>query len=120
MGVFLVDKPAGLVDACYTVTGERITDQTVCQQLYPLHANPRLAAGEPLAQDVLKCTLQNLNPRDYARSLTADQLARLKAIFPEGVCDYSRPGVEQKPLAGTWLSYPSPGEFERAQDEHDD
>lgn len=114
------NKPAGLVDACYTVTGQRITDQTVCQQLYPLHANPRLAAGEPLAQDVLKCALKNVNPRDYVPSLTADQLARLKAIFPEGVCDYSRPGVEQKPLAGTWLSYPGPGEFKRAQDERDD
>src|SRR5258707_1215060 len=57
------NKPAGLVDACYTVTGQRITDQTVCQQLYPLHANPRLAAGEPLAQDVLKCALKNVNPR---------------------------------------------------------
>jgi hypothetical protein len=34
---------------------------------------------------------------------------RLRAIFPDGVCDYSKPGVEQRPLAGTWLSFgPSP------------
>jgi hypothetical protein len=30
---------------------------------------------------------------------------------PQGVCDYSRRGVEQQALAATWLSYPSPGEF---------
>jgi hypothetical protein len=45
-------------------------------------------------------------------------LASLKAIFPLGVCDYSRRGVNQKPLAGTWLSYPQPGHFE--DDDFDD
>ncbi len=113
------NKPAGLVDACYTVTGQRITDQAVCRQLYPLHANPRLAAGEPLAQDVLKCSLKNVDPRDYAHALTAAQLSRLRAVFPQGVCDYGRRGVNQKPLAGTWLSYPPvPGQLE--EEERDD
>ena len=112
------NKPASFVDACFTVTGNRITDPAACAALYPVHANPRLAAGEPLAQDVLKCKLKRVDARDYARSLTADQLARLQAIFPEGVCDYSRRGVDQKPLAGTWLSYPLPGQFEN--DDSDD
>jgi Tannase-like family of unknown function (DUF6351) len=111
------NKPNGLVDACYTVTGTKITDQTACRQLYPLHANPRIAAGEPLAQDVLKCRLKNVDARDYARLLTEDQVSRLRSIFPEGVCDYSRPGVEQKPLADTWLSYPRPGHFDRDGDD---
>jgi hypothetical protein len=106
------NKPAGLVDACFTVTGERITDPAACAQLYPVHANPRLAAGEPLAQDVLKCNLKNVSARNYARPLTAGDLSRLKTVFPQGVCDYSRRGVNQKPLAGTWLSYPHPGQFE--------
>ena len=106
------NKPAGLVDACFTVTGERITDQATCAKMYPVHGNPRLAAGEPLAQDVLKCKLKKVDARDYASPLTADQLARLKGIFPDGVCDYSRHGVDQKPLAGTWLSYPLPGHFD--------
>ena len=39
--------------------------------------------------------------------LTADQLATLKTVFPGGVCDYSKPGVGQVPLAGTWLMYTS-------------
>jgi len=31
--------------------------------------------------------------------------ARLNAIFPTGVCDWSKPGVEQQDLEGTWLSF---------------
>jgi hypothetical protein len=104
------NKPAGLVDACYTVSGVKITDQAACARMYPVHGNPRLAAGEPLAQDVLKCKLRKVDERDYASPLIADQLARLRAIFPEGVCDYGRPGVEQQLVEDTWLSYPLHGD----------
>jgi hypothetical protein len=114
------NKPAGLVDACYTVTGERITDQTVCGQLYPLHANPRLAAGEPLSHDVLKCRLKKVDPRDYAQSLTTDQLRRLEAIFPDGVCDYSRRGVGQQLVKDTWLSYSRHGDDDKHEDDDRD
>jgi hypothetical protein len=38
-------------------------------------------------------------------TFTADEMARLKKVFPGGVCDWSKPGVEQQPLAGTWLSF---------------
>ena len=38
-------------------------------------------------------------------SLSDAQLTRLKAIFPQGVCDWTKPGVGQVPLAGTWLRY---------------
>ena len=34
-----------------------------------------------------------------------NQLARLNAAFPGGVCDWSKPGVGQGPLAGTWQSF---------------
>ena len=99
------NKPAELVDACYTLTGEKMTDQSICRGLYPLNGNPRLAAGGPLTNDVLKCALKPLDATDYAQPLTADQLARLNAVFPEGVCDYSRPGVEQQLVTDTWLLY---------------
>jgi hypothetical protein len=103
------NKPAELVDACYGAAGEKITDQATCESLYPPRSNPRLAAGEPLTNDILKCELKPISRRDYAQPLTDQQFARLETIFPKGVCDYSRPGVEQEPLAGTWLSYPRPG-----------
>ncbi len=100
------NKPTGLVDACYTETGEKITDEAACKRLYPVHANPRLAAGEPPTDDILKCALKAADARGYVHPLTADQLQRLKAIFPQGVCDYSRHGVGQQLVEGTWLSYP--------------
>jgi Tannase-like family of unknown function (DUF6351) len=42
------------------------------------------------------------NPAEYKVSFTAAEVARLKAIFPQGVCDYSVPGVGQRPTEGTW------------------
>jgi hypothetical protein len=111
-------KPAELVDACYSPTEEYIPEPAtykgpgVCNQLYPSHADPRLVAGEPLVGDILKCQLKPVDPHDYTQRLSATQLAQIKAIFPQGVCDYSRPGIEQQLVEATWLSYPSPGKFE--------
>jgi hypothetical protein len=42
---------------------------------------------------------------------TAEQLAKLKQTFPDGVCDYSKPGVEQAHLAGTWAIFKGDGEY---------
>ncbi|HEX2130271.1 MAG TPA: DUF6351 family protein, partial [Actinophytocola sp.] len=98
-------RPAGAVDACYRADGTRITDRDRCAALYPTHENPRLAAGEPLANDVLKCALKPVSAADYQRPLTEAQLQRLRAVFPDGVCDYSRPGVGQQAPAGSWWRY---------------
>ncbi|MCT2584463.1 DUF6351 family protein [Actinophytocola gossypii] len=98
-------RPADAVDACYQADGTRVTDRDRCADLYPTHENPRLAAGEPLVNDVLKCALKPVSAADYARPLTEDQLARLRAAFPGGVCDYSRPGVGQRAPEGSWSRY---------------
>jgi hypothetical protein len=103
------NKPATLVDACYMRSGQRIIDFAQCLQMFPSHANPRLAAGEPLTQDVLKCNLKPINRADYAQQLTDIQLEQLRAVFPSGVCDYSRPGVGQAAFTRTWLAFPHPG-----------
>jgi Tannase-like family of unknown function (DUF6351) len=67
---------------------------------------PRLLAGAPNTDDVLKCTLKAVDDADYAPVVfTPAERARLGAIFPSGVCDYSRPGVGQRPLAATWIRY---------------
>ena len=39
-------------------------------------------------------------PADYAKPFTPAQWARLQAIFPTGVCDWSKPGLEQQDLPG--------------------
>jgi len=61
-----------------------------------------MVAGEPVSNDVLKCQLQNIKPSDYQVTFTKAQESRLKAIFPKGVCDFSKPGVGQEPTEGTW------------------
>ena len=42
---------------------------------------------------------------DYKASFTAEQAARLKRIFPAGVCDFSKRGVGQVKFGGTWQRY---------------
>jgi hypothetical protein len=96
-------KPADAVDACF-IGGAKVTDLNVCRASFPYYADPRIAAGAPMSNDVLKCRLKPLNPRDYTIAFTAEQWTRLRATFPHGVCDYSKPGVERVPSVA-WLTY---------------
>lgn len=104
-------KPPELVDACFTQGGEKLAERQVwgqdtrCNRLYPPHANPYIAAGGPLANNVAKCQLKPLTPADYRVRFTASEWGRLQATFPDGVCDYGRPGVEQERPTGVWLSF---------------
>jgi len=63
-----------------------------------------LVAGAPLADDIAKCQLKPLDPVDYEVSMTDEEWERLGWIFPEGVCDWTRPGVGQKAQIGVWLT----------------
>jgi hypothetical protein len=103
------NRPARLVDGCYTDKLEPVTDRARCAELFPYAANPRLVAGEPLTTDRLKCELKAVDRRDYRPTLTDNQLADLRAVFPQGVCDYSKKGVGQGP-SQTWLSFPFGGQ----------
>jgi hypothetical protein len=79
-----------------------------CSTLYPVYSSPRFQAGGPLAADVLKCQLKQIDAKDYSVPLSTADLKRLKAAFPEGVCDWAKPGVNQVPVV-TWASFgPSP------------
>jgi hypothetical protein len=105
-------KPADLTDACFTNEGTvKITEtqvyrgDTKCNKLYPAYSSPRMVAGEPLANNVLKCQLKSINPADFGDKLAKDDLVELNSIFPNGVCDYSKPGVGQVPLKATWQSF---------------
>jgi len=105
-------KPSDLVDACFINKGTvKIAEQqvyqldTTCNQLYPAFSTPRMVAGEPLANDVLKCELRPIDLSLYKVRFTAAEAAQLKAIFPQGVCDYSKPGVGQQPPDGTWQMF---------------
>lgn len=110
-------RPAALQNDCFAENGERIVEQPTfdmnrlydntegaCNSLYPPHAGLRLVAGGPLSNDILKCQLKDIDPADYDVEFTAEEMTRLQEIFPQGVCDWSRPGVGQQ-TNRTWLSF---------------
>ena len=96
-------KPSEAFDLCY-LTGDvtfstPVTDMALCDADPRLmkHSSPRQVAGGPLTENVLKCQLKALNAADYLpATFTGAQLARLYAAFPDGVCDWSKPGVGQQ------------------------
>lgn len=96
-------KPETAFDLCY-LTGDStfsnpVTDMALCDADPRLekHASPRQVAGGPLVENILKCQLKPLDADDYSPVIFSDaQLARLQAAFPEGVCDWSKPGVGQQ------------------------
>jgi len=96
----VANKPSDAVDRC-TVTETGVAGPCVI----PANGNPRMGAGEPLTDDVLKCQLQPMDPTAYFPVLFSDaQWAQLQAAFPGGVCDYTKPGVNQQPTV-PWLTY---------------
>jgi hypothetical protein len=105
-------KPAGAVDGCWDMSGNRIDEPATfdgpgkCNDLYPNHKNPRLVAGARLVDDVLKCQLKPIDARDYKVAVSADEMTRLRSVFIGGVCDYSKPGIGQVPIAGTYQRLP--------------
>ena len=108
-------KPETATDGCWdTEVGQprfiaeplTFTTQPVtpCSRIYPVSSSARIEAGGPLAANIFKCELKSVNPADYRASFNTSEIERLKSIFPGGVCDFSKPGVNQVPLV-TWPSF---------------
>jgi hypothetical protein len=102
------NKPAAAVDSCFATDGSLIARGSgvwngildskpagACTQAFPLYSTSRIVAGGPIEGGVFKCALQPVESA-LARGLygawspDAAQVARLKQIFPTGVCDYSK------------------------------
>jgi hypothetical protein len=111
-------KPAAAVDGCFTKSTTRqfiAETQTLsaqagsqCDTLWPSYTIPRVEAGGLVSSDTLKCQLKPVSAQDYQVTFTAPQLARLNAIFPNGVCDYTKPGVNQTGTVPSPSFGPSP------------
>ncbi len=107
------DKPADITDRCQNVPGVEMTTlpggEQVCAQpaLQTRLSTPREVAGDDTANDRVACRLRPPARSDYdfmVVPFTDEQWATLEATFPDGVCDWSRPGQGQGP-AETWLTY---------------
>ncbi len=106
-------KPLTAIDRCLTTNGA--TDAQIAANI-PLDAaecpvkyqsSPRQAAGGPLSENVFKCQTKRLDfeNADYAGvTFTAEQQARLEAVFPTGVCNWAKRGAEQDRADG-WTTF---------------
>jgi hypothetical protein len=109
-------RPDAAVDGCWPSSDEFIAERqtfdrspsTRCNELFPSYAFPRYVAGGPLAADIIKCRLKPIDRRNYEGKFSDDDWRRLSAVFPHGVCDWSKPGVESRAVK-PWSSFgPSP------------
>jgi uncharacterized tannase-like protein DUF6351 len=112
------NKPADLVDACFPQKAgaligeiEKVADMARCNAFFPYAGDARLVAGAPATDDVLKCTPKPVDPKDYVVAPTPEQLAQLRKVFPDGVCDYAKPGLGQTAKVATWAVFKGNGEF---------
>ena len=105
------NRPDGAADTCWQTDGTQIASGDdvwagilddgapgPCTQAFETYTTSRIEAGAPISGEVYKCHTMPVataveeglygdwNP-------DADQLARLQAIHPQGVCDYDLAGV---------------------------
>lgn len=116
-------KPTDLVDNCWDTRGkERVKlreslsfgGSGACSEIYPAYATPRQVAGAPLTNDIVSCRVAPLDRVEYEVGFTAEEWAALEAIFPGGVCDWSRGDLHAEGYQGTWLSF-GPSQVNRAR-----
>lgn len=67
-----------------TLSGTRIDEAATfagvgtCNALNPVHRDPRLVAGAPLEDDIVKYRLKTVDMADYRVSFSADETDELK------------------------------------------
>jgi hypothetical protein len=95
-----------LADADDPIVGRDAHEQAACAEALTIAEEPRMAAGAPRAGDIIKCQRipvdEAVDAGFYEVELTDDEVTRLADIFPDGVCDFSRPGIGQAPPTGEW------------------
>jgi hypothetical protein len=96
----IADKPAAVVDRCTTANG------LAAPCVVPPSGSPRLAAGEPIVNDIWQCQLKPLTHRDFPSTVTFTpaEWGQLKTAFPTGVCNYTKPAVGRHRTV-RWLTY---------------
>ncbi len=110
----VANRPADVLDSCW-IGGVRVIDSapspyvpSPCNNAYPAGRTPNLVAGAPIQGAIHKCQLKAVDPTDYNVTFTPAQWTKLQQVFGGGVCDWTKPGVEQTGLE-TWASFgPSP------------
>ncbi len=103
------DKPGDLGDACWDGTGHKLSNGLCPAGVVNVEGTPRTVAGDAITTDANKCQLKPLSRADYPGiTFTDSQWTALQRTFPSGVCDFSKPGVDQQPTI-PWLTYQDAG-----------
>ena len=98
------DKPSDLTDECWDGGGTKVVNGLCPPGVVPVYGTPRTVAGDGITTDANKCQLKPLDRSAYLLPFTDAQWAQLQALFPQGVCDYSKPAVAHQPTI-PWLTY---------------
>lgn len=110
------EPPKSAVNTCFSADGAVIESGDdvyeapgPCTDPYPILGDPRTVAGEDRREDIIKCELISVEDAIAADmfdvTFDSGQLRRLERAFPEGVCDWSQPGVGQVPLGKAWQTF---------------
>ena len=109
------NKPADAVDRCFATNGSPLASgdgvwsgildsgpKGACAQAFPLASTSRIVAGGPLEGGIFACTRQSVQQAVqqglYAPwSPSQADIARLRQIFPNGVCDYTKGDAGEPP-----------------------
>ena len=109
----VADKPNDLSDRCYDGAGHQLSATLCPYSPLTVYGTPRTVAGDAITTDTNKCQLKPLSRGDYIEHIGAVSIpvpfsdadwAELQKTFPAGVCDFSRPGVDQQPTI-PWQTY---------------
>ena len=102
----VADKPADLGDECWDGSGNKVADGLCGETVVPIYGTPRTVAGDAISVDTNKCQLKPLDRSDdYGPTLFTDaQWSQMQALFSDGVCDFSKPGVSRQPTIA-WQTY---------------
>lgn len=100
--------PETITDPLQPITDEVVKVQELVVQTR--FGTPRTVAGDSITTLNNKCQLKPVDPADYPEnpltgvSSSEDFAQQVADIFPNGVCDYSKPPVGKVPTL-TWLQY---------------
>lgn len=107
----VTNRPEDLRDRCAQIDLLEVVELPIVGKVCELgllqtrYGTPRTVAGEDITTDVQACRLKPLRRQDYYPiSFTDSQWQRLRRTFPDGVCDFSKPGIGQRDTI-PWLTY---------------
>jgi hypothetical protein len=107
------DRPADVTDACWSGVGVLLWHSLCGEDVVPVYGTSRMVAGDDITTDNNKCRLKPLDRSSYHVTVagvtlpirfSGAQWVQLKRAFPSGVCDFSKPGVDQQPTV-PWQTY---------------